>query len=88
MNRASVPVEERPALLLAARFVKLMVGLWLDVAVFLGVVVINALWASYKKIKQRRLTSGCHCQRWRSHQRRCDLQPPAARSLASLRRRP
>jgi len=43
MNRASVPVEERPALLLAAGFVRLMVGLWLDAAIFLGWLSLNEL---------------------------------------------
>src|SRR5215470_20439381 len=37
--------------LLAAAFVKLMVGLWLDAAVILGVVIINALLGFFQEGK-------------------------------------
>jgi magnesium-transporting ATPase (P-type) len=40
--------------LLGAGFVKLMVGLWLDAAVILGVVIINALLGFIQKARRRR----------------------------------
>lgn len=34
---------------LAAGFVKLMIGVWLDAAILLAVVIINGFWASFSK---------------------------------------
>jgi magnesium-transporting ATPase (P-type) len=45
--------------LLAAGFVKLMVGLWLDAAIILGVVIINALFGF---IQATLKVSACDCE--------------------------
>jgi magnesium-transporting ATPase (P-type) len=49
------PVQQHPVyVLLAAGFVKLMAGLWLDTGVILGVVIINALLGFFQKGKAER----------------------------------